>query len=267
MRTIYTNKQLQYLRDNYDKKSYREIANELGFTERQVRSKINSMGLTKRRKFNDTYFNNINSPNQAYWLGFIFADGYIVDNSRLGTYELGMELHINDRYILEELNKDLGEQHIILNKHSYKEFNGYSYETDSSVIRVYSKKIVKDLERHNIVPNKTYCSEFPKCNDLYFFDFLRGFCDGDGCIYTNDKKICVQFINSNKGFLEYLSKEIEEKINIKGHIYKEKEKKYRLSYYNPDDVLILLNNMYYNKNNHFLKRKYEKFKSYYGFTA
>lgn len=267
MKTIFTNEQLQYMRDNYDKKTYREIAKELGFTEKQVRTKINTMGLTKRRKFNDGYFNNINSPNQAYWLGFIYADGYIVDNPKSATYELGMELHINDRYILEELNKDLGSQHIVQNKHGYKEFNGYSYETDSSVIRIYSKRIVKDLERYNIVPNKTNCSEFPKCNNLYFFDFLRGFCDGDGCIYVNKNNIRVQFINSNREFLEYLSQEIEQRINIHGHIYKEKEKKYRLIYFKSNDVLTLLDNMYHNKNNHFLKRKYEKFKSYYGFTA
>lgn len=34
MKTIFTNEQLQYMRDNYDKKSYREIATQLSFSER-----------------------------------------------------------------------------------------------------------------------------------------------------------------------------------------------------------------------------------------
>lgn len=268
MKSIFTKEQIKYMCDNYDKMSYREIGEVLGFSERQIRSKINSMQLTKRRKFNSDYFNSINSPNQAYWLGFIYADGYLLDNPDTATYELGIELIDTDKYILQKLNQELGNQHEIYHKHSHKKFNGYEYETDSCVLRVYSKKIVRDLEKLNVYPNKTYRAEFPQCNNDFFFDFLRGFCDGDGCIYIDKQnKIFVNFTNANKDFLEYLSNAVCDRINVQGRIYKEKDKKYRLYYCNKSDVKLLLDNMYSQNTSCRLERKYNKYKSYYGFAS
>ena len=60
MKSIFTSKQIEYLKTNYDKMSYKEIADNLGFTERQVRGKINGLGFTKRRQFNNEYFKHIN---------------------------------------------------------------------------------------------------------------------------------------------------------------------------------------------------------------
>lgn len=39
-------------------------------------------------KFNEHYFDNIDSEEKAYWLGFIFADGCIMNNTK--TFELGL---------------------------------------------------------------------------------------------------------------------------------------------------------------------------------
>ena len=41
------------MKNNYSTMSYKEIAEQIGFSERQVRGKINNMGLKKLRKFND----------------------------------------------------------------------------------------------------------------------------------------------------------------------------------------------------------------------
>ena len=43
-KTIFTAEQNQFMRDNYMSMSYADIANELGFTERQIRGRINNMG-------------------------------------------------------------------------------------------------------------------------------------------------------------------------------------------------------------------------------
>lgn len=66
---------VEFMKNNYSTMSYKEIAEQIGFSERQVRGKINNMGLKKLRKFNDLYFRKIDSPLKAYFLGFIFADG------------------------------------------------------------------------------------------------------------------------------------------------------------------------------------------------
>lgn len=247
--------------------SYKDISIQLGFTERQIRSKINGIGLSKLRSFNKSYFKNITKPNQSYWLGFIYADGYIVFRPNSRTYELGIELKNTDVKLLKKLNYELGNVHTIYEKHRFKNFNGYDYETDSVILRVYSKEVVNDLINHGIVPNKTNQNTFPKC-ESYFWDFLRGFMDGDGCIYINPKgRISVKFVNSNEGFLKYLNDTIYDLIKIHGSIYKENDKKYQLVFFRQSDVNVLLDKIYYNLNNCKLERKYDIYKSYYGSPA
>ena len=115
MKSIFSKEQNKYLQENYDKKSYKEIAEILGFTERQIRGRINNMGLSKTRKFDKSYFDNIDSKEKAYWLGFIYADGYIVCNQHTATYELGIEINSQDDYLLKRLAYNLGNVNIITN--------------------------------------------------------------------------------------------------------------------------------------------------------
>ena len=264
MKSIFTEEQIEYLKDNYDKMTYSEIAAKLGFTERQVRGKINNMGLSKLKKFNKNYFSNIDTSNKAYWLGFIYADGYIIENKTNRNYELGIELNRNDVKLLEEFNNELGGVHSICFKHNKKEFNGYKYETDSCIIRIYSKNIVCDLMKLNIFQNKTNRKEFPEC-DKFFFEFLRGFMDGDGCIHVSkNNHIILKFTNSNINFLEYLKQTVNKKLDIDGHIYKENDKKYQLVYFKKCDVKSILDKIYEDHNCVKLDRKYMIYKSYYG---
>lgn len=271
MKSIFTKEQIDYLKMNYNKMSYKEIAIEFNLTERQIRGKINGMGLTKTRSFNKSYFKNIKSPNQAYWLGFIYADGYVIHRPKTGNHELGIELGIElkdtDNKLLCDFNKELGNAHDVTFRHNIKNFNGYDYETDSCLIRIYSKEIVEDLMRLDIYQNKTNRIEFPVC-DEYFWDFLRGFMDGDGCIYVNPKnKLSVKFVNSNVDFLKYLQSTVNEKLHIDGSIYKETDKKYQLVYFTKSGTKSLLDSIYYNSDNQLLERKYEIYKSYYGSPA
>ena len=264
MKSIFTDKQIEYLKTNYDKMSYKEISNILGFTERQIRGKINNLGLTKIRKFNNEYFKNIDYPNQAYWLGFIYADGYLVSKPKSRSHELGIELKQTDIKLLECFNEELGNVHNIYTQHKHKTFNGYEYETDSCIIRVYSQEIVEDLIKLSVYPNKTNRIEFPKCEN-FFWDFFRGFNDGDGCLHiSKTNHMFIQLTNSNKNFLEYLNNNICSLLNIKGSIYKETDHKYRLVYFRKNDTKLLLDTIYKDENCMKLQRKYEIYKSYYG---
>ncbi len=267
MSSIFSKTQLDFIKNNYNKMSYKDIGNILGFTERQIRGKVNGMGMAKIRKFNNHYFKNIESPNQAYWLGFIYADGYIVCNDKNRNYELGIELKDSDIALLEDFNNELGGVHNITLKHSKKSFNGYKYDTNSCVIRIYSKQLISDLIKLNVKQNKTNLIDFPIC-DNYFFDFLRGFNDGDGCISINKRNyIRLHFVNSNKLFLEYILTSIKTILGINGSIYKETDNKYQLIYFRQSDVKIILDKIYENSNCQLLKRKYEIYKSYYGSPA
>lgn len=259
--SIFTKKQQEFMINNYKTMRYKDIAEKLGFTERQIRGWINNNCEKKNRIFNEDYFNKIDNPNNSYWLGFIYADGWICYNTDLGNYELGIELQKSDRYHLEKFNKELGNVHKIIDKHQEKIIANYHKIsiTDSSTIRIYSKKIVEDLIKHNVVINKTTNPLFPKIED-YFYDFLRGYIDGDGCIYVNvDKKYYIVHITSaNPEVLKYIKKRVYDEHKIVSNIYKEKDRKYRINF-NGNNGKKLLDLIYYDKNVQKLDRKYEKY--------
>ena len=76
----FSQEDVEYIKQNYLNMTYSELGEILGFTERQIRGKINNMHLPKNRKINKHYFDEIDTPLKAYYLGFIFADGWICCN-------------------------------------------------------------------------------------------------------------------------------------------------------------------------------------------
>ena len=261
-RTSYSIDDEMFIRNNFDKMTYDELGRHLKRKGTAVKAKAESMGLRKLREFNDEYFKEINNPLKAYFLGFIYADGWVVKNVKQRNFEFGLEIQNCDKYLLEFLNKELGNQHIIKHRQRQISFNNYNYTNDCYSLRVYSRRIVEDLIRHGIVQNKTLSNIYPKQNH-YFNDFLRGFLDGDGCLHflKNKKSIIVSFTNSNQDFLNYLNLQIYKHIGIEGIVYKEKDRKYRLIYSKKDYVLKLLDFIY--KDNSFcLERKYNIYKDW-----
>lgn len=262
MKSIFNEQQINFMKENYLTMSYKDIANILGFTERQVRGKLNNMGLTKLRKINDHYFDEIDTSLKAYFLGFIFADGWLVNNPINRNYELGMELQSEDRYILERLNKELGCQNIIYHsKPTERIIDGQlAHKGHSDYIRIYSKNIVQGLMSHGVVPNKTQKDIYPIISDEFFFDFLRGYIDGDGCFYINKNHINMHITCSSKTILEYLKKCLEY-YDIGTYIYHEKDRKFRLVCCNDNSIKELVNRLYYSDDLFYLQRKYKKIKT------
>lgn len=260
MNKIFSDEQSQYIKDNYLIKSYKEIAEELGFTERQIRGKVTTMGLKKLRTINSDYFSKIDSPIKAYFLGFLYADGWVIYNEATRNYEMGMQLQSCDKYILEKLNEELGNKNIIhhLNPKD-KIIDGIKTTSGhSDVLRVYSKQLVLDLIHHGVETNKTQKEVFPIVDDSLFFDFLRGYIDGDGCFYVNkNNNVTCHITCSSQVPLLYLQEKLLN-YNIYTCIHQEKERKYKLICYNKNSINNLVNRLYYEDGLFCLSRKYEK---------
>jgi len=269
MRKLFTEEQENFIRENYEIMEYKEIAKYLSSTERQVRGWVNSHGFNKLRKINDHYFDIINSPLKAYFLGYIYADGWVVFNTKNRNYEFGIELQSSDKYILEKLNEELGNKNIITHKLPRdKIIDGVktrSGHIDS--LRVYSKNIVCGLCNNGIVPQKTQKDVYPIVDNKYFFDYLRGYIDGDGCFYEfKNNNIYFHITCSSIENLKYCQYQLE-KYQISSKIYKEKDKKYRLYITDQNEIKKLVNHLYYEDGLFCLKRKYEKIKHYIGSAA
>ena len=50
----------------------------------------------KRKEYNHSYFEIIDSEDKAYFLGFIYADGCLVTNKRSSLY---IKIHTKDQHI------------------------------------------------------------------------------------------------------------------------------------------------------------------------
>lgn len=262
-RSIFSSNDKKYMEQNYKKYSYKYIANKLGFSERQIRHYAEHYLENKSRKFNDNYFEKIDTPDKAYWLGYIYADGCVICNSENRSYEFCMRLQKSDKQVLIDLNNELGGVHEIKENHFERVILNNKNVTVSDLVslRVYSKKLVEDLIDKNIVCNKTYMSEFPVLKQ-YFIDFLRGYIDGDGCIYVNKNKKyypTVHITSYNKKALEYISDRVSHDYSIKSHVYSETPRKHRI-YFNGKEAYRLMELLYYNENVQKLDRKYNKFK-------
>ena len=142
------------------------------------------------------------SHDMAYILGFIFADGNLVKSKR-GTHYLA--IYTNDKGLLEGMCMKMK----VLNKISLKKSKlGSGYR-----VQIGSKELFNDLARYNLTPNKSKRLKFPKLPKKYVGDFIRGYFDGDGCVWlgyahkTRVKQtlsLQVSFTSASHKFLECL---------------------------------------------------------------
>ena len=130
----------------------------------------------------------IDSSDKYYWLGFIAADGAIINNT------LSIELNSIDKEHLKLFNdffentKDIEERINNLNVKCAK-------------VQINSYELVEYLKNYNLVQNKslTYTIPEDKIPKNYMMDFIRGIIDGDGCIRINNhQQISLSFCGGNE---------------------------------------------------------------------
>lgn len=87
-----------------------------------------------------------------------------------------------------------------------------------SYFRINQKEICEQLIAHGCIPNKSLTLKFPtSISKNLLSHFLRGYSDGDGCIYKNKLKHGINTIwkiVSTKQFCESVSKFLKDELNI-----------------------------------------------------
>lgn len=211
------------------------------------------MGI--KYKINEDYFKKW-SYEMAYILGFIVADGSLEDASYLrGKY---LRIYNTDYYIINEIKYRLQSDHRIVQS-SPRDNRKVLY-----MLRIGSHKIFQDLGRLNIHPNKSLNIRVPTVPKKYFSSFLRGYFDGDGCIYIEKKKnnLKVIFTSGSKEFLDDLSKLISDYFMIKLHKAFNSHRSYQLKYCQKDSLKIFKHIYKNTENKLYLIRKREKYQDF-----
>lgn len=122
-------------------------------------------------------FENIVTPEQAYWLGAMYSDGYIA-KARY-TNKFGIGVAEKDREWLEKFKTFLGYNGNI----GAYEVGERGYKPGSKYVRllVGNNKIVEDLKKWGVFEHKSkLLSSLP--NIPHLDDFIRGYIDGDGSL-------------------------------------------------------------------------------------
>lgn len=118
-----------------------------------------------------------------------------------------------------------------------------------------------------LTPQKSLTMGKLKIPDKYFFDFLRGCFDGDGCFYSYwDKRwrsshmFYLEFVSASRKHIDWLREKLKVKANVWGHISKDgKGSTFQLKYAKKEAIEII-KKMYYNPSVISLSRKRIKIK-------
>lgn len=204
---------------------------------------LNHRGPKSKINIED-YFDEINSSDRAYFLGWIMADG----NVSIFNGQYSMKLHIayRDRELVYKFLEHIQSS----NKVKIKEG-----ENPSCYVSLTSKHMCESLMNYGIVPNKTGKETFPlQIPKKYKRDFIRGVFDGDGITDTSNGR--SGFVGSNSLVNSILKELNEEELTV----FKTKSENIYYFLGGKRFSRKLFKYMYDNTNL-YLERKYERMKT------
>ena len=181
-----------------------------------------------KNSFDDTFFEKIDTEEKAYWLGFLYADGYVSarKSNFCKTIQYKLTIALAEIEPLNKFKKCINATHTIknTNKGKYKSFS----------LNITSQKLYNQLVKLGCYQNKSLTLKFPTEEQVpkeLIRHFVRGYFDGDGSVSKTtqkQKRNNATFIYLKSqiqicGTLEFLTSLLE-KMPFKASIIKDKRK-------------------------------------------
>lgn len=239
------------------------ILKELGFEKRYTSDYYTSTELGNRKyTLNQSFFENIDTQQKAYWLGFMYADGCVIvrkgktGNSKGATIQIALKRE--DDYHLRSFIRDLkGDMEL---DYPVAKLNNKEYEV--ARLSFGSIQMANDLIKHGCTPRKSLTLDYPETvPDELMSHFIRGYFDGDGSYVfsvTGEKDYLTSSVMGTEVFLKKLKTVLNEnEINI-GSIYEDKRSNAVSLTISGRENIALLYNYLYKDANVYLGRKADK---------
>jgi len=189
----------------------------------------------------------------AYVLGFIFADGCLVQHKN-GYH--GLDITSKDMRHLRLIRQQLSAEHKIGKKE-----RGYR-------IQIRNRKICSDLISLGLIARKSKRVRFPKIPKAFFSHFVRGLFDGDGSVFVwkdprwkHALQIRTTFCSASPKFIKMLHSELSRKARLNGGYLRHGSRVMELGYAIADS-LNLYRFMYAQKDSIYLSRKKKVFEKF-----
>ena len=213
--------------------------------------------LQRKYPIDETYFNKINTEEKAYFLGFLYADGY--NNTDRNSVSLGLKE--TDKDILVKLNNFL-QPTKPLQYIKYRNIKSRGFENSQNQYRlvIANKHISQKLKELGCEKAKTFNIIFPNwLKKNLIRHFIRGYFDGDG--YFGKQGICII---GTESFCKSLSNIFRKQLNINTYIrtrHPERKHNIRMLETNGRRQIKKFGDWIYKNSNIYLKRKYNKYLS------
>lgn len=192
--------------------------------------------MSKRCSIDTSFFKRW-TIEMAYILGFLYADGNLVQTKR-GSYYFSF--YSGDKNLLVAIREKLKSTHAISKR---KHTSGKVYR-----MQIGSKTMVSDLIECGLDTTKAHRLQFPAIPEKYIGHFVRGYFDGDGNVWVGSthlkrkkasKAMLVSFTSCSKLFLKKLHLLLEERGVQGGSLYSVSKKQCsRLSFSTRDSLKI-----------------------------
>jgi hypothetical protein len=257
--------------DRYSKEGSVPIARDLGLTRGAVLTMAKRMGLVYADRYkhhsekvkaankscNHAYFKTW-SPNMAYILGYIYADGCI-DKAHTS---LCLLCHSKDEEIIVAIHKELNSLHRISRKPA--RVQGGRNNGPQTACSFSSMQLVDVLvNQHGMRSGKSNLDlSLPHVPDAMFWHFFRGYMDGDGSIAVYQSR------GVSYGTLSYVAtplfgKQLADKASVMSGASPKRAssqgKIHSFTWRSRSDILLIGNQMYPTGEYIFLKRKRDAF--------
>lgn len=140
------------------------------------------------------YFQAIDQPEKAYWIGVIATDGCVSENSRISLSQT-----VRDGCLVESFAAAVGAEMFLHTRTvTHDGFLGAGNTRTYRCVRFTSQKMAADLARQGIKQRKTKVLCLSPCALTHPAAYLRGCLDGDGTV----GKINFKFSSGSEAWID-----------------------------------------------------------------
>jgi hypothetical protein len=197
-----------------------------------------------RSKLNESFFNNVNTNIQWYYIGFLIGDGSIVKDPSGKYCKLSVALQATDIKWLEDFKCVLNTDNKII----------YDSNRNSNKLTITSNEIIADLSNYNVIPLKSWNCRLPlsKINSSnHAAAFLHGLLDADGHIgvydYDYQSYNLISFVGTHQVCLDIRTL-LQQYLDISdGNIYHNSDVTSTIKWANKSEFVKILDFLYSNE--------------------
>lgn len=221
--------------------------------------------------FNKNYFDIINTKEKAYWIGFIWSDGYVCKHNKdkYITFSLKLSLSDVDEEHIYKFKKQIESTHIIRRY----DISGFKTKNKESRLCISNTHFGNTLyDKYGLIPRRS--DILPLIENVpneFYQDLIRGIFDAEGCVVMKNikfkkynRKECSISITTNENILEFINNIFIEKglTNTKYKLqkrHKDRDGICKTMMITGNNITLKILNWIYEDSDVYLDRKYLKY--------